>query len=254
MRVVTVFIYSRGMPDKALLYPGCLVDVMVSYKLPSRDSKLEALSTTMLRGIQVLAIKRDIQGTLVTLVLDTEQAEVLSLAIENGSISLAVRNPLDGNLKPLPDFRIGPSGEDVSRIDQSDVVQVHKRPRWEVTLIRGRTIRRICSGPASSRRQFGLSSLSATDENGDKWVLDLAGGQSISCLKNSSAKPGRPLLVKTDVRIKGRNVHIGLIVEGQAGEKYVGGVRKNSQRQPAPVFTIVDKADIVLASGRFKYG
>jgi hypothetical protein len=112
----------------------------------------------------------------------------------------------------------------------------------------------IISSPASSRQQLGLSSLSVTDEKGDKWVLDLAKGQSVSSLKDSAAKTGPPLLVKTDVQIKGRDVSIGLIVEGQAGEKYVGGVQKNGQWQPPPAFAIVNEAGKTLTSGRFKYG
>ena len=118
----------------------------------------------------------------------------------------------------------------------------------------GALLRGIFSSPASSRQQLGLSSLSTTDENGDKWVLDLVKGQSLAGLKDSSAKPGPPLLVKTDVQISGRDVSIGLIVEGQAGEKYAGGVQKNGQWQPAPDFNIVDEAGKVLTSGRFKYG
>ena len=110
------------------------------------------------------------------------------------------------------------------------------------------------SSPASSRQKMGLSSLSTTDENGDKWVLDLAKGQSLSSLKDSSAKTGPPLLIKTDVQISGRDVSIGLIVEGQAGEKYAGGVQKNGQWQQAPAFNIVNEAGKVLTSGRFKYG
>ena len=118
----------------------------------------------------------------------------------------------------------------------------------------GALLRSIFSSPASSRQQLGLSSLSTTDENGDKWVLDLAKGQSLSGLKDSNAKPGPPLLVKTDVQINGRDVSIGLIVEGQAGEKYAGGVQKNGQWQQAPAFNIVSEAGKVLTSGRFKYG
>jgi len=118
-----------------------------------------------------------------------------------------------------------------------------------VVLLRG-----IFSSPASSRQEIGLTSLSKTDENGDKWVLDLAKGQSLSGLRDSSAKTGPPLLIKTDVQIKGRNVSIGLIVEGQAGEKYAGGVQKNGQWQQPPAFNIVNEAGKVLTSGRFKYG
>jgi hypothetical protein len=118
----------------------------------------------------------------------------------------------------------------------------------------GVLLRGIFSSPASSRQQLGLSPLSLTDENGVKWVLDLAKGQSLSGLRDSSAKTGTPLLIKTDVQISGRDVSIGLIVEGQAGEKYAGGVQKNGQWQPAPAFDIVNEAGKVLTSGRFKYG
>ncbi len=121
-------------------------------------------------------------------------------------------------------------------------------------VIIGALLRGIFSPPASSRQQLGLSSLSTIDENSDKWVLDLVKGQSLSGLKDSSAKSGPPLLVKTDVQISGRDVSIGLIVEGQAGEKYAGGVQKNGQWQPAPAFNIVNEAGKVLATGRFKYG
>ena len=118
----------------------------------------------------------------------------------------------------------------------------------------GALLRGIFSSPASSRQQLGLSSLSTTDENGDKWVLDLAKGQSLAGLKDSSVKTGPPLLIKTDVQISGSDVSIGLVVEGQAGEKYAGGVQKNGQWQPAPAFNIVNEAGKVLASDKFHYG
>ena len=104
------------------------------------------------------------------------------------------------------------------------------------------------------RQEIGLTLLSKTDKNGDKWILELVKGQSPSSLKNSSEKSGPPLLIKTDVQISGRDASIGLIVEGQAGEKYAGGVQKNGQWQRAPAFKIVDEAGKVLASGRFQYG
>jgi len=118
----------------------------------------------------------------------------------------------------------------------------------------GALLRGIFSSPTTTRQQMGLSALSTTDANGDKWVLDLAKGQSPSSLKDSSAKSGPPLLIKTDVQIIGSDVSIGLIVEGQAGEKYAGGVQKNNQWQQAPAFNIVNEAGKTLTSGTFKYG
>ena len=79
-------------------------------------SKGQAISTTLLRGIQVLAVQGDsvvsqddseetagkvrqhttTRGQVtVTLMVDPKQAEALQLAAENGTISLAIRNPLD---------------------------------------------------------------------------------------------------------------------------------------------------------------
>ncbi|MHC4117956.1 MAG: hypothetical protein ACYSWO_10660 [Planctomycetota bacterium] len=107
---------------------------------------------------------------------------------------------------------------------------------------------------SSSSLRFGLASLSMADANGDKWVLEPAKGQSFSRIKGSDKEPGPPLLIKTDVRIRRSIASIGLVVEGQAGEKYVGGARKNGRLQPPPRLAIVDEAGKTLASGAFKYG
>jgi len=118
MRAVTVSVSSKSMPDGILLYPGCVVDVLVAYRLSGRSSEGQAGSTTMLRGIQVIAVagesvisNSDVEkesgtrkrttssGLQVTLLVDTKQAEALQIAIENGNISLSIRNPLQA-LRP----------------------------------------------------------------------------------------------------------------------------------------------------------
>jgi hypothetical protein len=104
------------------------------------------------------------------------------------------------------------------------------------------------------RRQLGLSLLSATDANGDKWVLQPASGQKLSRFKDGDTKPGLPLLVRTDVQTKGRNISIGLVIEGQAGEVYQPGATKNGGRVAAPKFKIVDESGNVVGSGPFEYG
>lgn len=118
----------------------------------------------------------------------------------------------------------------------------------------GMLFRSCSSSLTSTHRRLALAALSATDENGDKWTLDLLKGQPPSRFRSGTAKPGPPLLVKTDVRTRGRNVSIGLVVEGQAGEKYVGGAKKNAEQMPPPKFKIVDEAGKVLATGKFRYG
>ena len=101
-----------------LLYPGSVVDVLVSWKSLGNErgrTETEMMSTTLLQGVQVLAIGSQsiandnykdknpgaLSGTgqinfrMVTLLVDPKQAEILQLAMQSGSISLAMRNPLD---------------------------------------------------------------------------------------------------------------------------------------------------------------
>jgi pilus assembly protein CpaB len=103
-----------------LLYPGSVVDVLVSFKtlgVEGKRGETEMMSTTLLQGLQVLAIgaqsiaegeyqdknpgalsaRGQINFRMVTLLVDAKQAEILQLAMQNGSISLAMRNPLDAS-------------------------------------------------------------------------------------------------------------------------------------------------------------
>ncbi len=115
MRAFTVHL-RKAIPDRVLLYPGCVVDVLFSSRLSGRDVRGQAISATILRGIQVLAVAGDSvvsspnagqakpqprgasHGLIVTLMVDPKQAEALQLASDNGTISLAIRNPLDKKL------------------------------------------------------------------------------------------------------------------------------------------------------------
>jgi pilus assembly protein CpaB len=112
MRAVSVPVSKHSVMG-GLLYPGCLVDVIATFNLRRSDAKGEALSTTLLRGIQVLAVQAESivskaneeqqqtkvrasgRDLTVTLMVDSRQAEALQLAMNNGKITLAMRNPLD---------------------------------------------------------------------------------------------------------------------------------------------------------------
>jgi len=95
-----------------LLFPGSMVDVMVSFKQADHGTGWrEALTTTLLQGIQVLALdkqsvlspgkmmdevtSRQANSRRITLLVDTKQAKALELAMDQGTLSLALRNPLD---------------------------------------------------------------------------------------------------------------------------------------------------------------
>ena len=99
-----------------------------------------------------------------------------------------------------------------------------------------------------------VKALTAKDGQGNKWVLEAIKGQPMSKFADSGSKPGEPLTVDTDIQDDGWEVSIGLVVTGQAGEKYVGGAMKNNVREPAPTFKIVDENKNVLETGAFEYG
>lgn len=100
-----------------------------------------------------------------------------------------------------------------------------------------------------------LATLSATDTNGIAWTLDPIKGQPLSISNESGKEPGLPLVVKTNIiRIKHGVISIGLAIEGQAGEKYMGGALKGRTREPEPIFRILDENGRTLATGKFEYG
>jgi len=108
---------TSGAVSGGLLDPGCVVDIIAAFRLSGREVG-EAVSTTLLQGIQVLAVRdvtvvsaeradaekktplgptasRSSGSVTVTLMVDSKQAEALQLAVDYGKITLIMRNPLD---------------------------------------------------------------------------------------------------------------------------------------------------------------
>jgi pilus assembly protein CpaB len=115
MRAVNVQL-SDSMGLEPLLYPGSVVDVLATVKMPNPDdttgtSAGAPVSVTLLQAVTVLGVgdktvvstnDGESRGILdrgprpsVTLLVDPEQAEMLKLAMQEGSISLTLRNPMD---------------------------------------------------------------------------------------------------------------------------------------------------------------
>ena len=97
---------------EGLLYPGSVVDVIVSFQVSDNRKIGKAVSTTLLQSVSVLAVANLTVGftpkeeeetpssrmnarPLITLLVDSRQAEALQLAVKYGAISLAMRNPTD---------------------------------------------------------------------------------------------------------------------------------------------------------------
>jgi pilus assembly protein CpaB len=102
---------------EGLIYPGSMVDVMVSFKADasSQEFKRDAVTTTLLENVQVLAFEQqtvvspgkmlgDAESGMkgsgmrrVTLLVDTKQSKALEMGMAQGTLSLALRNPLDAS-------------------------------------------------------------------------------------------------------------------------------------------------------------
>jgi hypothetical protein len=106
------------------------------------------------------------------------------------------------------------------------------------------------SGPAGGPS----TSVSRTDANGVAWTIDQAGGGIVSTDPNAP-KAGPPILVVANVqRVADREVSIGLILQGQAGELYRPVVKRNGTPVAAPKLRILNEAGQVVTQGDFAYG
>lgn len=143
---------------EGFLYPGSKVDVLVSFKSQDglSDNHRPATSTTLLTDVEVLAIERqtvvsnspekvgsDVEGTSrpnnarrVTLLVDVRQAAMLGLAMEQGTLSLALRNPLDVQDIDRPRVSLdsilgeaGPGRAGAWETMLTGLLEVAKRPR-----------------------------------------------------------------------------------------------------------------------------
>ena len=90
---------------------GMRVDVLISGTSPKIDGSLGTVTRTLLQNIEVLSagqdFKKDAEGKpisvqVVNLLVTPEQAEQLSLASNNTTIQLVLRNPLDRAVAKTP--------------------------------------------------------------------------------------------------------------------------------------------------------
>ena len=90
---------------------GMRVDILISGLPPNGDGRLGNLTKTMLQNIEVLSagqdFRRDAEGKpisvpVINLLVTPEQAEKLSLAANQTTIQLVLRNPLDTKTADTP--------------------------------------------------------------------------------------------------------------------------------------------------------
>jgi len=130
-----------------LIYPGSKVDILVSFGV-SGSAKGQAVSTTLLESITVLAVgsetvsdptgakeaaaaRKSNKSLMISLLVDTRQAEALQLASLYGRMSLTLRNPQD--LDPIDDSATLLSGGAIARLATTLGVSVSDDPQETTT-------------------------------------------------------------------------------------------------------------------------
>lgn len=109
MRAISIAMADYSGLD-GLLYPGSCVDVIASFDMRGKANGDQGIiSKTMLQGVQVLAVdnrtvvsqgdeetkKSSDRKKRVTILVDDKQAQMVQLAMQHGTVSLALRNPTD---------------------------------------------------------------------------------------------------------------------------------------------------------------
>jgi pilus assembly protein CpaB len=110
MRAVAVRV-NEVVGVAGFVVPGMRVDILISGNKPGGNQSVGTLTRTMLQNIEVLSagqdFKKDNEGKpivvqVVNLLVTPEQAEQLSLAAQQTSIQLVLRNPLDRDVAKTP--------------------------------------------------------------------------------------------------------------------------------------------------------
>jgi len=150
-----------------LIYPGSLVDVMASFEPGGTvGGHHDATTVTLLEKVQVLAFEQhtvvspdksitDMDGVprggmrRVTLLVDTRQSKTLELGMKLGSLSLALRNPLDSTAADKEPITLGSMMGEQPVAEQPaapspftappPVTRAPETPHWDVIVMQGTT-------------------------------------------------------------------------------------------------------------------
>lgn len=189
---------ETGIED--LLYPGSIVDVVASFRLPTvtGGTSAEVVSVTLLQGLQVLAIggrsiiseekdPTDVdpsgrRGRMITLMVNTAQAEALQLAATHGKVSVSLRNPLDMALIDVSGTRISELSKDLAeRIRRLTETEVGAAPLVVPEL--------LTRGTAGSSGDGSTSGTGTPGSNGASGSAAGTGGTTPAGTASSSSKP-----------------------------------------------------------------
>ncbi|MEM7411138.1 MAG: Flp pilus assembly protein CpaB [Myxococcota bacterium] len=130
--------------------PGSRVDVITTLRRLDRDNPMP-YSKVILQNVKVLAIDQKVEAfgsrdpepaQVVTLEVNTEQAELLTYAVHEGKLQLALRHPKSDEVVNTPSVTVGDVLGDVAIVLPPKPVVVQKprprpRPKTNVEVVKG---------------------------------------------------------------------------------------------------------------------
>lgn len=155
--------------------PGMHVDILISGSSPRIDGSLGTVTKTLLQNIEVLSagqdFKKDAEGKpilvqVVNLLVTPEQAEQLSLASNNTTIQLVLRNPLDRNVVKTPGTAVAKLFGGGS-VDLQPARQAAERPARTAAPVA--TVAREVAPPVKREQPFVMEIISGTSRKEAKF-------------------------------------------------------------------------------------
>jgi len=111
----------------------------------------------------------------------------------------------------------------------------------------------IPSAPRQAVFVGSETSIHQTDHQGNDWFITPVRG--LPAVADPNAAQAEPVIVvKTDVRMSGREAWIGLVLQDRNGRQYQPIIVKSGVRLPPPKLRIVNEAGEVLFHDSFQYG
>lgn len=192
MRAVAVRV-NEVVGVAGFVVPGMRVDILISGNTPNNPSNNGTLTRTLLQNVEVLSagqdFKKDNEGKpvlvqVVNLLVTPTDAEQLSLASQQTSIQLVLRNPLDRDVAKTPGTALSHlflGGKFAMPKAAGSASEVTETP------VRKATVRRAAAAPAPP----AMTQLPPPPPKKEDFVMEIISGSSKTEKKFQSAGEGK---------------------------------------------------------------
>ena len=206
------------------------------------------------------------------------QCDVLAIDLD-GNSKLRYREPGISEIMPLSRLiKINSQYYSMDVAEDGSTIKFRKgKPQFGTLSLEGKQAKLALWSDAGHQRISGSNGrwllpagkysaveleLTEPDSAGNKWTFDTIksrawagelGDFEIRPGQTTSIRIGPPFQVRTFMKDADRNALVGFHLEGQAGELYVPGAKKNGIEVPVPQFKIVSLAGQTVHSGQFEF-